>query len=408
MNEMHANMMFWLFLVALILWATAISCLLTADELFRTSDNSRADDAFSRNAQPAVPNFRGQNYYFWPHTTNIIHVEVVRETQVQLRAKKPIVLQRQAVSQQTVYKEPRTSSSSLQRIRKRRLDFLVAGFPKFGTTTLLHAFQKHPETSISNIEKCDFASVSSSHVRATKKLNEALNELNVTKKRGIKCPRAITTFQTWQRLDQHSPYARYIIGLRHPVELLASFYNYRVTEHYDKALTEVIPSFSEIMNGMEWNGVSLDIVRYDLYLAQLKKTKLTKQQVKELASRKELPVLHTRAKVFLYTLDQLEDTSAGRSKSFRKSLQHFLDLKRPFEPMGHENLNNFVGETAHPETIDICEDQYKFLRSKLIAQGQQTAKWILEEFVQSRDVSMGNMEHFANTLDRWSVDPCDV
>lgn len=302
----------------------------------------------------------------------------------------------------------------------RSLDFVVAGFPKCGTTTLLYALNHHPETEIAQAERCGITSLALSDKKAELYITKSLDELSAPKastvgatRYGIKCPAAIQSSTAIARIEDFNlpggTAASLIIGLRHPIELLESFYNYRVTEIYTKKTNETIPSFDSIVMGSgqnDWKGVSLDITRFDFYLSQLGKTPVSQTTLNELAGRKGVAIKPTSGKVFLYALQQLDDANYMRSRAFRQSLQHFLKLKTPFSPLGHENLNHFVGEQAYPQTVNICDARYQPLRTKLLAQGVETAQWIENEFMQSPDVTIANREHFILSLATWGVDPC--
>jgi len=302
----------------------------------------------------------------------------------------------------------------------RSLDFVVAGFPKCGTTTLLYALNHHPETQIAQAERCGITSLALSDKKAELYITKSLDELSALSvsavgatRYGIKCPAAIQSSTAIARIEDFNlpgaTAASLIIGLRHPIELLESFYNYRVTEIYTKKTNETIPSFDSIVMGSgqkDWKGVSLDITRFDFYLQQLGKTPVSQTTLNELAGRKGMAIKPTSGKVFLYALQQLDDVNFMRSRAFRQSLQHFLQLKTPFSPLGHENLNHFVGEQAYPETVNICDARYQSLRTKLLAQGVATAQWIENEFMTSPDVTIANREHFILSLATWGVDPC--
>jgi hypothetical protein len=291
---------------------------------------------------------------------------------------------------------------------KQKLDFIIAGFPKCGTTTLLYALKAHKETDIASSERCDVANMGLSDDQAFEVLNDSAAELSPSPrvKRGIKCPTILRSYKTIARIEQHSPSAKFVVGLRHPIEMLESFYNYRVTEIYDHKLQEPIPSLNDvILRSKPWKGISRDTPRFDRNLMQFGKTHMSKADLQHFVGQKNMAVRPSEAKIFLYTLDQLNESSE-LSKPFRQDLQTFLDLEKPLQPMGHENLNNFVGKKAHPETVDICEEKYIDLRKKMIARGKQMASWIRDEFMQSPDVTVGNAKQFLKSLDSWSVDPC--
>jgi hypothetical protein len=83
-----------------------------------------------------------------------------------------------------------------------------------------------------------------------------------------------------------------------------------------------------------------------------------------------------------------------------------MNFKHQMKPLGHENLNHFVGKKAYKETIDICDDKYLDLRRELTQKGRETQMWIRNKFLQSPDVTVANRNHFLELLDKWEQDPC--
>ena len=324
------------------------------------------------------------------------------------------------------------SSSGTTAQPTKQLDFIIAGFPKTGTTSLLRAFADHPETAIASSEQCAVVNPMVSDNLAARRLEEALSELSASrhvKKRGIKCPNAAYhAYTSIVRFEQYAPNTKFVIGVRHPVDMLQSYYNYRITELYDQQkrknanptrLTERVPPLEDLIGvDKEWKGVSTDSARFDLFLMQFGKASIDARALHEMiipneadaAKRKlhHLAIKPNNFSIFIYTLDQLEDSGdAQRNAMFRNRLQQFLGLEEPLKPVGRENLNHFVGKKAHPETIDICDGKYKSVRKLLINQGKRSARWIEQEFIQSPDVVVANREHFLESLRSWSKDPCD-
>ena len=302
-----------------------------------------------------------------------------------------------------VYEERSASST---------FDFIVGGFPKCGTTTLLKAFAVHPETDMFVSEQCSIASPGQADAVVLRKLDETLLSLSPDSmvKRSFKCPTAMYSYKSIVRMEKHSPDAKFVVGIRHPIKMLQSFYNYRVTEIYERNLKsqETIPIFSDLIeSGLQWKGVSSASVRFELFLMQLGKTVLTPNDMLELSQQNyELAVKPSNFTVFLYTVDQLEDTNEVRTGNLRRELQKFLGLQTPIQPFGHENKNHAVGDTGHKESINICDENYKYLRERMLEQGAKTATWIRDHFIESPDVIVANKVHFVETLLLWSKDPC--
>jgi hypothetical protein len=96
-----------------------------------------------------------------------------------------------------------------------RLDFIVAGFPKAGTTTLLYAFLKHNETAIAAKEFCGLNQAIDSKIRM-QHLNEVLNAMpssdDLPVKHGIKCPMAIWDTRGIQLVSSNYKYVKLIVS----------------------------------------------------------------------------------------------------------------------------------------------------------------------------------------------------
>lgn len=288
-----------------------------------------------------------------------------------------------------------------------KLDFLIAGFSKCGTTTLVHAFAAHNETDISLRERCAIGGANLADGSAYAKLTEVVWELSPDPKvkRGVKCPISLRSHRTLSLLTRHSPETKLIFGVRHPVHFFESHYNYRITELYDKNLKAPIPPIETLTGGNEWRGVTTRNARFDVFLLQLGKTNMTTMELEELKSVPQMAVVPNSFQVFLYSLEQMEDANITRKENFQHELESFLDLKHPMN-IGHENLNNFVGQNAHKETIDICDSKYEELRNELVSQGRESQLWLRDKFLKSPDVTVANRDHFLQTLQAWESDPC--
>jgi hypothetical protein len=278
------------------------------------------------------------------------------------------------------------------------LDFYVAGFPKCGTTTLLRTFAQHEETVVPPMEECSLDVVFQddyAYTRLQQNLKEATNRTDPNLKRGIKCPFGLTTAKGIERLEDWFPSTKLIFGVRHPVFFFQSFYNYRILEVNQGKQQGPIPSPESLIGSVDWIRVSTDNARFERVLSKLGKTAASKEP-------------STPFKVFLYTLEQMEDDDEERGAQLRKTLGDFLDLKKPIEPLEASNINTYVGNKGFPETIDICDTKHDALRNVLVENGKKTQEWILNEFIKSPDVTVANEGHFAKIISDWGSDPCDA
>jgi hypothetical protein len=296
---------------------------------------------------------------------------------------------------------------------------MVAGFPKCGTTSLLYSLTAHPEVSIDRREHCTVAignKLAEGFIR--QKFRRDLAELSDSsisnaarhKMMGIKCPsllsndHALSRLTSWQQDD-----LGLVIGLRHPVWQIQSYYNYRVTELYDKKVWwKYIRRLPDILEGRTkpWKGMSPYSYRYELFLQQLNKVNLTTSEVEELQQYPELSVQTNQFRIFVYALEQLEDENKERNEVFRRDLSNFLHLQQPLSEIGHENQNHFTGAAAHPETIDICDASFEHVRQHIVRDAAVAARWIGERFIDATDVSVSNRDHFLAALEGWKTDPC--
>ena len=291
------------------------------------------------------------------------------------------------------------------------LSFLVAGYPKAGTTSLLYAFKRHNQTIIPSHEVCAVSS-KRGFSKVQRELEEAFAASTTATdvvKVGVKCPQTISSPLGLQHLQDHAPGLKLIIGLRHPVKLFASYFNYRVTSMHDRGLQtgdfEVPPAESLVGAENSWKDVSTDTSRFELGLQQLGKVPLSQHQVETLKSKRRT-LAPVPFDVFLYTMEQIGDHDQDRLAKFGEDMQSFLGLSEPIV-FTHENKNHFVGAQKHPETIDICEPRYDDLRRLLVSQGNTTQKWIKEKLLKSPDVFIGGSKHhFNELLSTWAHDPC--
>ena len=288
-----------------------------------------------------------------------------------------------------------------------KLDFIVAGYPKTGSTSLLHLFDKHAETTVAPMEVCAFnTDITIAKLAAI--LEELPFKSNTTSmQRAIKCPTSIWDARGLVKLSTIQNDLKLIVGVRHPVSWFQSYYNYRVTEMHDKKVVIKPPPPENLIGSNNWKGVSTDGARFELGLMQLGKIELEHKDLMTLAKagRRIFP---SKFKVFLYSIEQLEDDNEARSKAFRYDLQKFLGLKNEIESIPRSNVNHFVGESKHPETVNICEAMYEKLRSILVKGGIKTNRWIRSEFIHHMDVTIGGKNHFLRLIDTWESDPCQA
>ena len=215
----------------------------------------------------------------------------------------------------------------------RGLDIFIIGWPKCGTTSMMHwlgsvdtpteqiimpkkeiytllNWRMHSQERV--MTELDNDLTKEEEIRMA---NQPQNSTNTSRKvfYGIKCPSeihgdmpGIKILLKYSNLTERTP--KLIVVIRHPVRALESFYNHRVREAHNKdswlgKTHPQIPNLNTLLNGDTWHGVGGKNVQYNVYLDQLDKT--------------------SSFSTFLYSVEQMESDS----RVFKQSLQSFLGLQ---------------------------------------------------------------------------------
>jgi len=302
-------------------------------------------------------------------------------------------------------------------------DFAVMGFPKCGTTFLLEVLKAHPEVEMGKTlpsgeskgngrEFCQIHNkdgVEQTIAWLQNTTSTASANLR-TIKYGIKCPSMVRAMSAIENLVKMTDRTRLVVGVRHPIKWFESFYNFRVWDHYAKNWNETIPKPHELVDGTKhWRDVSVALGRFDIYLKQLAKTSLNKNELNEMLNHERLWPKDIRPnpyKVFVYTVEQLQDKNKTRQVQFQTDIQHHLGLETPFLDFDEVPKANVHDSTPYKEHIDICDSQYADIRDKLLQQGRKSRDWIVNKFIMSSDVVVSDKDYFSSVLKEWGVDPC--
>jgi len=94
------------------------------------------------------------------------------------------------------------------------MNFAILGFPKCGTSTMMHSLSNHSQIQIFADERCELGS--NQQVPLIKDLYNELEAGDYV--RGIKCPMALeNTELSMRNFQRFFPRANYIVGIRHPM-----------------------------------------------------------------------------------------------------------------------------------------------------------------------------------------------
>ena len=297
------------------------------------------------------------------------------------------------------------------------LDFAILGFPKCGTTFLRKVLGHHHEVAMGGrledeehsefcqIQHNDGVQKTMAWLENERSLAEASSNQQLPKQYGIKCPSMVRKPRAIVNLVKQSNEMRLVLGLRHPVRWFESMYNYRVGTHYrHNDLNETIPRLNELLDTTkQWRDVSLSHARYEDALKRLNEVRFNKRDIKEIRDRHVSP----HYKLFIYTTDQLHDTNETRRVQFQTDLEHHLRLQTPLLDFTKVRKTNAQDSSQYKEHIDICDNEYRSIRNKLVNQGRITGDWIRNTFLESSEnIIVSDKEYFSSLLREWGVDPC--
>ena len=291
--------------------------------------------------------------------------------------------------------------------------FHVIGFPRTGTTYLLHDWlPNHPHVCVmgSNHKR--------PHCRAKGYRD---SELLLRKDRVRIIIKALSDTD------------RFIIGIRNPIHWLESYYNHRVRSGLispqNLTLNDLRGKAGADDQNCPW-FVCPDNARFHYWMSQLGKTKLETHDEAVLLSRagfskyreKHMPVPQP---IFLYETSQL---NAHENPRVAQTLQHDLslflgltnvsttkqqqeqELQNQLPPMPQPRLDRRKKQQS-PEaerdgTINICDPEYEELRAEMVETSSSVASWVLSFLRESDHVMISSPDYFEQKLEEWHYDPC--
>ena len=288
------------------------------------------------------------------------------------------------------------------------LNFAIIAFPKCGTSTLMHYFDQNPEVQTFVDERCELGG--NQQARLIEDLYDKIPAGDYV--RGIKCPRDLENTLALNNYVKFFPNTNLLIGVRHPVKMMESFYNHRIHNGFK------MPHTSKL--GYCYRGafnVCLERAQFHWALGALGKVDLSNEtsEAVQLMNRRPREVYPLKGRVFLYDVDQLSDSNETRSLEFRKSLQHFLHLRNPLPPLvwfkpGRQgkHLNTTKQDQIAAKKINICDTEHDWFRGKVRAHAVNASRWLRQYFMKSPDVVTSSPDYFESILASWEIDPCIV
>lgn len=132
------------------------------------------------------------------------------------------------------------------------MDFMIIGFPKCGTTSV-----------ILNLSKSSLIEVLPGEPRLQDVLKTIDQTAKTKKLRGLKNPSIMYELDQWAPLLRGG--TKLVVCYRDPVQYLQCYYRYRKLIHPESSIT-----FEEIVfKNQNFDGLSLPTARFDIFLRQL-------------------------------------------------------------------------------------------------------------------------------------------
>lgn len=302
------------------------------------------------------------------------------------------------------------------------IDFLVAGGPKCGSTTMIANLAR-----IAPVPVADSCAPIHQLVYYSYKLwpdkyppNEDGGD-GMKIYRGVKCPQYV---EQLKQVSRRLPKTKLIVGIRHPVLWFQSFWNMQATNDWKRYQKESpynrTKSCKEVPQksckaGCPGQLYCVHRSRFHLKLAQMGKTPLSDDERKLLAPNDydggdKVKNQEIRNSVFLY------ETSDMKEDDVWEELGRYLDY--PGGAIPHDRRQSARGNLKNAEehdlnTIDICDAEYDKLRKQMMPYAYEMSKWICDYFVplaedETRDdVWVANPDRFCSIVRDYANDPCD-
>eukprot|EP00521_Asterionellopsis_glacialis_P008979 CAMPEP_0195286080 /NCGR_PEP_ID=MMETSP0707-20130614/3672_1 /TAXON_ID=33640 /ORGANISM="Asterionellopsis glacialis, Strain CCMP134" /LENGTH=439 /DNA_ID=CAMNT_0040345673 /DNA_START=210 /DNA_END=1529 /DNA_ORIENTATION=+ len=301
------------------------------------------------------------------------------------------------------------------------LDFVIAGFPKCGTTSM--------EANLGYLAPMPIADVCTPAPQTvyyayqnwpTEFPASNHNSTNATKiLRGSKCPAFIHAMREW---SHYLPRTKIIVGIRHPLLWFQSFWNMQTTnfpsvyrDPYSLVSSNTPcgqksgkPNFKDCPHNQLF---CLCRSRFHVTLARLGKTNLTSEERLWLAPHDydggaNLQQDNLQNRIFLYEQTTLNDDEVWTT---------LADYLQYDGTIPHDLVKTTRGRSQTPKLtnkINICDAQYDELRKLFMPYAYEMSQWICNYFVPSDinvehgHVVVANRDKFCSIVQNYQHDPC--
>jgi len=327
---------------------------------------------------------------------------------------------------ETLYLHNNANDKHIPRPMHKLVDFVIAGFPKCGTTTMLKMLNHNPQVYMGGDESPTKKKAGERHeLRHTKEhyFNEFFDRYsmeNIDKGTnlegpggkvlkqvvGFKSPEVLRSETFLSNVVDFFPGVDLVVSMRHPVLHFQSNYNFKlrmadstlklpdtkdlIGDCAQDCLHDCTPKVPYIDSSTHKEGhaggdLCTMLSTYHYALSRLALTPIIKEEEEnnllaanpyhEVSSEDEWRV---QADCFYWNLvGQMADTDPTRHDKFERSFEDFLGIE----------ANSFTTERKHhqptPKLINICDDEHREVREHLNGISRESSKWITDYLLRS-------------------------
>lgn len=219
----------------------------------------------------------------------------------------------------------------------------------------------------------------------------------------------------------HFPKTALFVGVRHPVSLWQSLYNFRV-QNYDEMPhpRDLIGRCAAGMKGTctEKTNFAFDLMRMGKTNEENGPRPTTELEEKLVGRFKAMWYNVTEVqpipnRVFFYDIAQLADRDEERQFKFRKEVSNFLGLETIVPPLIHVKPGKNITDKElqakkDRKKINICDNEYANVRAELMTIARLNSLWIRQVFLDLPGIITSSREFLEQILLGWMDDPCET
>jgi len=287
------------------------------------------------------------------------------------------------------------------------LDFVIAGFPKCGTTTV--------EANLAYLAPLQVGDVCTPPSQIVYYAYKSWPKKYGKEKllRGSKCPKYIGS-EYMKSYSKHLPRTKIIIGIKHPVLWIQSFWNMQAGNGLTKfanndpyMLAKTCKPGHQCDHGCPNKWLfCIRRTRFHVQLAVLGKTALSEEERKVLAPNdndggENLRNQNIRNSIFLYEQKEL-------SKDYVwDEMAKYLNVSK----IPHNKYRSSHGQMRNFST-NFCEERLDDLRAMIMPYAYELSVWMQNYFIpvaknESSGVTIPNPNALISLVEEYKKDPCD-